>query len=81
MPDVTVRRVTISANNLKNESETFVQYDIFSDPEKEEQEKKLQKAMIEIQDKFGKNAMLKGTNLLDGATTRERNSQIGGHRS
>ena len=80
-PGVSIRRITISANNLKNENDTFVQFDIFTDAEKEEQEKKLQKAMIEIQDRFGKNAMLKGTNLMQGATTIERNSQIGGHKS
>ena len=81
LPGVTVRRVTISANNLKEETGNYVQLDIFTDVKKEEQERKLQKAMIEIQDKFGKNAMLKGTDLMEGATTIERNSQIGGHRS
>ena len=80
-PDITIRRITIAANNLKNEDSTYVQFDIFTDVKKEEQEKKLQKAMIEIQDRFGKNAMLKGTDLLEGATAIERNSQIGGHRS
>ncbi len=80
-PGVSVRRITISANDLKEEQSSYIQYDIFTDVEKEEQERKLQKAMIEIQDRFGKNAMLKGTDLLDGATTIERNSQIGGHRS
>ena len=80
-PGVTVRRVTIAANSLKNETDTYIQYDIFSDPKKDEQEKKLQQALVEIQDKYGKNAILKGTNYMDGATTRERNSQIGGHRS
>ena len=80
-PGVTVRRVTIAANSLKNENDTYIQYDIFSDPKKDEQEKKLQQALVEIQDKYGKNAILKGTNYMDGATTRERNSQIGGHRS
>ena len=80
-PGVSVRRITISANNLKREADTYVQYDIFTDVEKEEQEKKLQKALVEIQDKYGKNAILKGTSYLEGATTKERNSQIGGHRS
>lgn len=79
--DITIRRITIAANNLKSENDTYVQYDIFTDVKKEEQEKKLQKAMIEIQDRFGKNAMLKGTDLLEEATTMERNAQIGGHRS
>lgn len=79
--DITIRRITISANNLKESSTLYRQLDIFTDIREEEQEKRLQKALLEIQDKYGKNAVLKGTNFLDGATTRERNSQIGGHRS
>ena len=79
--ELTVRRVTLSANNLKNESDNFEQLDIFTDPVKLEQEKRLQNAMLTIQDKYGKNAILKGTNYLEGATTRERNGQIGGHKS
>jgi DNA polymerase V len=80
-PDITVRRITISANNLKKESETYQQMNLFTDYGQAEQEKKLQQALLEIQGKFGKNAVLKGTNYLEGATTRERNSQIGGHKS
>jgi len=45
-----------------------------------EKEKEMQKAMIAIKEKFGKNAILTGTNLEEGATTIERNQQIGGHR-
>jgi DNA polymerase V len=59
----------------------YRQLDLFTDIEQEEQEKSLQRALLEIQDKYGKNAILKGTNYLEGATTRERNSQIGGHKS
>ena len=44
-------------------------------------ERKLQKATLAMQAKYGKNAILKGTNFLEGATARERNMQIGGHRS
>ena len=80
-PGVTVRRITISANNLKNEADTYQQMNLFTDYKEQEQEKKLQKALIEIQEKYGKNAILKGTNFLEGATTIERNSQIGGHKS
>ena len=79
--ELTVRRVTLSTNNLKKEEDNYEQFDIFTDPEKEEQEKRLQNAMLAIQDKYGKNAILKGTNLLDGATTIARNGQIGGHKS
>ena len=46
-----------------------------------EREKKIQKAVLEIKKKFGKNAILKGMNLEEGATARDRNSQIGGHKA
>ena len=81
MKGISVRRIYINANNLKKASDTYRQLDMFTDIKEEEQEKSLQKALLEIQDKYGKNAILKGTNFLDGATTRERNSQIGGHKS
>lgn len=41
----------------------------------------VQETMLDIKKKFGKNAVLKGTNYLDGATMRERNGQIGGHKA
>ncbi len=44
-------------------------------------EKKLQEAMLGIKNRFGKNAILKGTNLVDGATAAGRNGKIGGHRA
>ena len=46
-----------------------------------EREKKAQKAIIELRKKYGKNAVLKGMNLQEGATARERNRQIGGHKA
>ena len=46
-----------------------------------EKERKMQEAMLEIKKKFGKNAILKGMNLQEGATAKERNSQIGGHKA
>ena len=46
-----------------------------------EKERKIQEATLAIKKKFGKNAILKGMNLEEGATARERNSQIGGHRA
>ena len=46
-----------------------------------EREKKLQKAALDIKKKFGKNAILKGMNLQDGATAKDRNKQIGGHKA
>ena len=46
-----------------------------------EREKRMQKAMIDIKKKFGKNAILKGMNLEEGATAKGRNEQIGGHKA
>ena len=78
-PKLMIRRITINANKLSQNS--FEQFDLFTDPKEREKEKKLQKTMLEIQKKFGKNAILKGTNLEKGATTIERNGQIGGHKA
>ena len=61
--------------------EGIYQFDLFTDTKKQEKEKSLQKALLGIKKKYGKNAVLKGTNYLDGATMRERNQQIGGHKS
>ncbi len=96
-PDLLVRRVTIAACRVIPEGnvsagEEFEQLDLFTDYEararedkaREEQlarEKALQLATIEIKKKFGKNAILKGTNLQEGAMTIERNKQIGGHKA
>lgn len=52
-----------------------------NDLKQEEKERKLQEAMLKIKQKYGKNAILKGTNLQEGATAMERNKQIGGHRA
>ena len=49
--------------------------------QKEREEKSLQKAVLNIKDRYGKNAVLKGMNFVEGATMIERNGQIGGHRS
>ncbi len=92
-----VRRVNITASDILDEGvrvkkNGYKQLDIFSDYEsilceaeaKEreyEREKRRQRAIIDISHRFGKNAILKGLNLLDGATTVERNSQIGGHKA
>lgn len=75
-----------------SEKEEFEQLDLFTDygeREKEkakeaaalEREKRLQMAMLDIKKKFGKNAILKGMNLQEGATARDRNEQIGGHKA
>lgn len=96
-PDLLVRRVNVVANNLISESEvkqenSFEQLSLFTDFEAEEKrrkqeeeaynkEKRLQKAMLDVKKKFGKNAIIKGTDLEEGAMTLERNKQIGGHKA
>lgn len=74
-----VHRVAISLNKL--ESESFQQYDMFSTPESQERERKLQTAMLDIKKKYGKNGIVKCMDLLDEATMMERNRQIGGHKA
>ncbi len=78
---LTVRRITISANNVVDEANVTGQLSFFTDYDALEKEKKLQKAMLSIKDKFGSNAILKGMNLMEGGTTIERNNQIGGHKA
>ncbi|MCQ2548688.1 MAG: DNA methylase [Lachnospiraceae bacterium] len=78
--DLLSRRITLSANNLSDESE-YEQLDLFSDLTSDKKERALQEAMLSIKKKYGKNAILKGTNLEEGATARDRNQQIGGHRA
>lgn len=73
-----IKRINISFNNVVDEM--YQQYDLFNDPADLEKENKLQKAMIDIKKKFGKNAILKGMNLSENATAMERNRQIGGHK-
>ena len=79
--ELLVRRIYISANNTVSEKGTGRQLDMFTDPEKEEKEYKIQKAALEIREKYGKNSLIKGMNLEEGGTAIERNSQIGGHRA
>lgn len=78
-PDKPIRRVNICCNRVVEEG--YRQYDLFTDPVELEREHKMQKAVIGIKQKYGKNAILKGMNLEEGAMTQERNLQIGGHRS
>lgn len=86
--DLLVRRLNISANKLEEESDgTYEQMDIFSflgkktEKEEREKERKLQEAMLSIKNRYGKNAVLRGVDFLEGATARERNNQIGGHKA
>ena len=95
-PDLLIRRVTVVAAGVISESdippEEPEQMDLFTDYTKrdmeraeekkaDEKEKRMQKATLLLQEKFGKNAVLKGMNLNEGATTIQRNGQIGGHKA
>lgn len=92
-PMLLVRRITLTVNHVVAENrvcpeDAFVQLDMFADPEaaeKErlaaEREKRRQKAVLSIKKRFGKNAILRGMNLEEGATAATRNEQIGGHKA
>ncbi len=84
------RRITLVACNVLREedipdSERYEQLDFFSlgddSSDEEEKERALQQAMLTIKHKYGKNAVLKGTNYTEGATAKDRNRQIGGHKA
>ena len=95
--DLLIRRMYLTANRVAEEGSVSTapvmeQLDLFTDhmavqAEKEAKEaelareRKLQEAMLGIKSKFGKNAILKGTNLVDGATAADRNGRIGGHKA
>lgn len=96
-PKLLIRRINLTANHVVKEGEsipetTYEQLDLFTDCEAAEQEKKqenallekekkMQQAVLDIKKKYGKNAILKGMNLQEGATTIDRNQQIGGHKA
>lgn len=96
-PALLIRRINISANNLIRESDrdksgVCEQMDFFTDYEGRDEEKRKQKAryareklrqnaVISIRKKYGGNAILRGMNLEEGATTIDRNKQIGGHKA
>ena len=91
--DLLVRRINVCTAKLLTEEQAtqekgYVQMDIFTDYAKVEEEKKdekreknMQKALLGIKKKYGKNAILKGMNFEKGATTVERNGQVGGHKA
>ena len=96
-PSLLVRRVTLTANHVTDEKNVveensyeqmslFTDYDVSiqrqqQEAEELERERRMQKAVLSIKKKYGKNAILKGMNLQEGATTMERNNQIGGHKA
>ena len=73
------RRLGVCAANTKRDDESF-QLDLFTDYDALNKEKRIQQAMLEVRRRYGSNSVVKGMNLMKGATTIERNSQIGGHR-
>lgn len=90
--NISASRVVPESEAKEKAKQTFEQMDLFTDysileKEREEEkrelekEKKIQHAVLDIQKKFGKNAVLKGMNFEEGAMTRERNGQIGGHKA
>ena len=91
--DLLVRRINITANNVINVLEaenkkTYEQIDLFIDyhqkeveQQEEKKERNLQKAMINIKEKYGKNAIIKAMNLQEAGTTIDRNNQVGGHKA
>lgn len=91
--ELLTRRINVTANNVINVSEaekkkSYEQIDLFTDYHQKEQEqleekkeRNLQKAVISIKSKYGKNAIIKGMNLQEAGTTIDRNSQVGGHRA
>ena len=88
-----VRRINVTANNIVDESKAKLQraseqLDLFGDFQKrdeelkdEQEEKQLQKSILEIKRRYGKNAIVKGMNLQEAGTTIDRNAQVGGHRA
>ena len=88
-----IRRIFVTANDVINElnlkeDKKYEQIDMFTNykelekkKEKEKSEKQIQKAILNIKDKYGKNAIIKGMDLQSAGTTIERNSQIGGHKA
>ena len=91
--ELLVRRMYIVANHIITENDAekereYVQLNLFSDTGKQEaeenelkKEKDMQKAILKIKSKYGKNSIIKGINLKEGATALERNRQIGGHKA
>ena len=78
-PEFLIKRISISFNRLLDEQEEG--WDLFTDVRELKKEKDMTKTLLNIKNKFGKNAIFKAMNLEEGATALERNKQIGGHRA
>ena len=88
---INIAVVNLSTNTNIEESKVYEQFDLFSnyeeidskrkkEKEDETNERKIQEVIIDLKQKYGKNSILKGLDLVSGATAKDRNSQIGGHR-
>ena len=76
-PNFPIRRLNIGFNNVVDDQyETF---SLFTDIEDEEKEFKMQRAVLDIKDKYGKNSIIRGSSLKEKSTARKRNKLIGGH--
>jgi len=80
---LTVRRLNVTANHLisDDDADSRAQLSLFDEPKDDSKERKIQESIIQIKQKYGKNSILKGMNFEDGATAKERNAQIGGHKA
>ena len=78
-PSIPIRRVSITCNHIT--SSEYCQQNLFFTQDTLEKNKKMQKAVLSIKNKYGNSAIMKGMNLCPEGTTRERNHQIGGHKS
>ncbi len=79
-PAYVIRRIGLSCNGVVEDPQ-MLQFNMFEDVNRQLREKALQEALLAIRAKYGKNSVLKGMNYQEAATGRERNNQIGGHRS
>ena len=79
-PQLLIRRLGIAAEDVQS-SDMLRQLDFFTDYETQEKERHLQETVLDLRGKHGLNVILKGTDFVPGATTRERNQQIGGHQA
>ncbi len=77
---LTLRKITITAGDVVPDT-GFEQLSLFTDTQQQENEKAVQESMVEIRKKYGKNAVLKGSDLLEGSTAKTRNDSIGGHKA
>ena len=90
--DLLIRKVTVIANHLVDEEEATKQVrteqlNLFEDPhqkvaeQQSAQEHEVQELVLKLQEQYGKNAIIRAADLLDGSTTRKRNDEIGGHKA